>query len=84
MSSVEYSHSSYSTDPAWTIRRLLPWIVENLLSVDNPEMLITADGNVRPGILVLVNETDWALRGQLDYRLQPHDVITFISTLHGG
>ena len=39
---------------------------------------------VRPGILVLVNSTDWELLGQLDYVLQQNDHVVFISTLHGG
>lgn len=40
--------------------------------------------SVRPGILVLVNDTDWELLGELDYVIQPNDNISFISTLHGG
>ena len=39
---------------------------------------------VRPGILVLVNDADWELMGQLDYQLQSGDNVVFISTLHGG
>jgi hypothetical protein len=38
----------------------------------------------RPGILVLVNDTDWELEGELDYRLEDGDEVVFISTLHGG
>jgi len=38
----------------------------------------------RPGILVLVNDTDWELEGEGDYVLQNGDEIVFISTLHGG
>ncbi|XP_027963674.1 ubiquitin-related modifier 1 isoform X1 [Eumetopias jubatus] len=38
----------------------------------------------RPGILVLVNDADWELLGELDYQLQDRDSILFISTLHGG
>lgn len=38
----------------------------------------------RPGILVLINDTDWELEGELDYELQDRDEIVFISTLHGG
>ena len=40
--------------------------------------------SVRPGILVLVNDTDWELLGELDYEIHPKDTISFISTLHGG
>ena len=39
---------------------------------------------VRAGILVLINDSDWELCGQLDYALEEGDVVTFISTLHGG
>ena len=38
----------------------------------------------RPGILVLVNDTDWEILGGTGYELQPNDNIVFISTLHGG
>lgn len=39
---------------------------------------------VRPGVLVLVNDCDWELSGQLDTILEEKDVVVFISTLHGG
>ena len=38
----------------------------------------------RPGILVLINDTDWELEGEEDYVLKEKDEIVFISTLHGG
>lgn len=38
----------------------------------------------RPGILVLVNDTDWELEGEGEYQLKADDEIVFISTLHGG
>jgi ubiquitin related modifier 1 len=41
-------------------------------------------GDRRPGILVLINDTDWELEGEEDYVLQPGDEVVFISTLHGG
>lgn len=66
----------------WTIKNLLEFIKENLIS-SRPEFLIE-NSSVRPGILVLVNDTDWELVGTLDYQIQPNDNITFISTLHGG
>ncbi|XP_077291772.1 ubiquitin-related modifier 1 [Arctopsyche grandis] len=67
---------------SWSIKHLLSWLCDNLLT-QRPEMFIQ-EGSVRPGILVLVNETDWELVGQLDYNLQPNDSILFMSTLHGG
>lgn len=38
----------------------------------------------RPGILVLINDTDWELEGEGTYELKSGDEIVFISTLHGG
>ncbi|XP_063792695.1 ubiquitin-related modifier 1 [Pseudophryne corroboree] len=66
----------------WDIRQLLVWIKENLLK-ERPELFIQGD-TVRPGILVLVNDADWELMGELDYELKDQDNIVFISTLHGG
>uniref|UniRef100_A0A1L8EIR2 Ubiquitin-related modifier 1 homolog n=1 Tax=Haematobia irritans TaxID=7368 RepID=A0A1L8EIR2_HAEIR len=66
----------------WTLRKLLQWMKENILR-ERPELFIQGD-TIRPGILVLVNDTDWELLGELDYELQPKDNVLFISTLHGG
>ena len=66
----------------WTIGSLLFWIRDNLLS-ERPELFIQGT-TVRPGILVLINDTDWELMGELDYKLENNDRIVFISTLHGG
>ena len=71
-----------SGDDQWTLRRLLPWIKDNLLK-ERPEFLLQGD-SVRPGILVLVNDADWELCGELDYVIENKDRIIFISTLHGG
>ncbi|XP_037048582.1 ubiquitin-related modifier 1 homolog [Bradysia coprophila] len=65
-----------------TIRDLLTWMKENILT-ERPELFIQ-DGSVRPGILVLINDADWELMGELEYEIQPKDNILFISTLHGG
>ncbi|XP_038601485.1 ubiquitin-related modifier 1 [Tachyglossus aculeatus] len=66
----------------WDIRHLLVWIQNNLLK-ERPELFIQGD-SVRPGILVLINDADWELLGELDYQLKDQDNIIFISTLHGG
>ena len=42
------------------------------------------DDTVRPGILVLVNDCDWELLDGLEYVVKEGDIVTFISTLHGG
>ena len=40
--------------------------------------------NRRPGILVLIHDTDSELEGEGEYLLQDGDEIVLISTLHGG
>uniref|UniRef100_A0A663NC14 Ubiquitin-related modifier 1 n=1 Tax=Athene cunicularia TaxID=194338 RepID=A0A663NC14_ATHCN len=66
----------------WDIRNLLKWIKQNLLK-ERPELFMQGE-SVRPGILVLINDADWELMGELDYKLQDQDNVLFISTLHGG
>ncbi|KAJ3304432.1 hypothetical protein HDV03_002776 [Kappamyces sp. JEL0829] len=65
-----------------TLHELIHWIKDNRLK-ERQELFIQ-DNTIRPGILVLVNDADWELEGQEQYRLQPGDCIVFISTLHGG
>ena len=66
----------------WTIKDFIFWIKDNLLK-ERPELFIQGQ-TVRPGILVLINNCDWELMGELDYEIQNNDTVTFISTLHGG
>ena len=66
----------------WTLRQLIAWIRDRLLK-ERPELFVLGE-SVRPGILVLVNNTDWELVGELEYRLEEGDNVVFISTLHGG
>lgn len=58
--------------------------MDNLLRDAKDYDIFIEDGSVRPGILVLINDTDWELEGEDDYQLREGDVITFTSTLHGG
>ncbi|WVQ77854.1 hypothetical protein IAR50_007551 [Cryptococcus sp. DSM 104548] len=64
------------------MRYVVKWMKENLLS-EREEMFGEGDG-VRPGILVLINDADWELEGELEYELRDRDEVVFISTLHGG
>ncbi|KAJ3382268.1 Ubiquitin- modifier 1 [Lobulomyces angularis] len=57
--------------------------IESELITQNKELFLK-DEKLRPGILVLVNESDWELEGQYDYQLKDEDTIVLISTLHGG
>ncbi|KAF7591971.1 Ubiquitin- modifier 1 [Aspergillus hancockii] len=62
---------------------LLEYLVHNVMRDGRKELFILED-NVRPGILVLINDADWELEGEEKYELQPGDNIVFVSTLHGG
>ena len=70
------------TSKEWTVKDFIFWIKDNLLK-ERPELFIQGQ-TVRPGILVLINNCDWELMGELDYIVKNGDIITFISTLHGG
>ncbi|KAF3782386.1 Ubiquitin-related modifier 1-like protein 2, partial [Nymphaea thermarum] len=65
-----------------TMRDLLSWVRSNVIK-QRPEMFMKGE-TVRPGILVLINDCDWELSGQLDASLSEKDEVVFISTLHGG
>ncbi|XP_030380251.1 ubiquitin-related modifier 1 homolog isoform X2 [Scaptodrosophila lebanonensis] len=71
-----------SLDGTVKFASLLKWMHANILT-ERPELFLQGD-TVRPGILVLINDTDWELLGELEYELQPNDNVLFISTLHGG
>lgn len=69
-------------DRTWSMRSLLAWMRDNMVR-ERPELFLQGE-TVRPGILVLVNDTDWELCGELDGVVADGDTILFISTLHGG
>ena len=50
---------------------------------DKEEMFVK-DGTVRPGIIVLINDTDWELLDNEKCVVRNGDEVCFISTLHGG
>ncbi|GMT33137.1 hypothetical protein PFISCL1PPCAC_24434 [Pristionchus fissidentatus] len=67
-----------------TIRSVLNWLRETLLKdCDRIDLLLEGE-YVRPGVLVLVNDTDWELMDEERTELKSGDRVTFISTLHGG
>lgn len=50
-----------------TIRSVLIWLKETLLkNCDRIDLLLEGDA-VRPGVLVLVNDTDWELLDEVSY-----------------
>lgn len=66
-----------------TIKTFLPTLVEKMEDVKQVDLFLM-DGLVRPGVLVLVNDSDWELVGEEDYMVQNNDTLHFASTLHGG
>ncbi|XP_044733208.1 ubiquitin-related modifier 1 homolog isoform X2 [Chrysoperla carnea] len=69
-------------DTLWTIKNLLTWMKNNLLT-GKPDLFLRGD-TVRPGIIVAINDVDWELLGDVDYEIKANDNIFFISSLHGG
>ncbi|KAL2007204.1 hypothetical protein VTN00DRAFT_8642 [Thermoascus crustaceus] len=65
------------------ITYLLQYLLNNVMT-DQRKELFVLDNNVRPGILVLINDADWELEGEEKYEIQQGDHILFVSTLHGG
>jgi ubiquitin related modifier 1 len=55
---------------------------DNILT-EKAELFMKGD-SVRPGILVLINDTDWELLGTTTAQIDEGDHVVFISTLHGG
>lgn len=52
---------------------------------ERPELFSDAShGTIRPGVLVIINGSDWELENGLKYVVQDNDELVFISTLHGG
>jgi ubiquitin related modifier 1 len=79
---LELPAQSSTGDRQFTIRDLLAHLCAKHLR-DRPELFVQGE-DIRPGILIVVNEVDSELLGHLDYVLQSSDTILFISTLHGG
>lgn len=91
MTSGDVSVSANKTDESksterevWTLRRLLAWLRRDSGFLTGQEELFFSGDSIRNGVMVLVNDTDWELLGELEYQLEPDDNVVFISTLHGG
>ncbi|RLV96203.1 hypothetical protein JA1_000465 [Spathaspora sp. JA1] len=67
-----------------TMKELIDHITKTVIIDPKDIPVFIEDGTVRPGILVLINDTDWELEGMEEYVLESGDVFTFTSTLHGG
>ena len=61
-------------------------LIARLLLECNPKKVefFVANNQIRPGILVLINDADWELEDKEEAKLHDKDRVSFISTLHGG
>ncbi|KAH3687415.1 hypothetical protein WICPIJ_001592 [Wickerhamomyces pijperi] len=66
------------------LRDLIKYIVDNMIKDPKDIEVFIENDTIRPGILTLINDTDWELEGEEEYVLESGDVISFTSTLHGG
>jgi len=69
--------------PVGTTLRQLPAIVASQFDPAKSVRFVNLQGETIPGILVMLNDVDSEVEG-LDAVLKRDDIITFISTLHGG
>ncbi|CAJ0600085.1 unnamed protein product [Cylicocyclus nassatus] len=67
-----------------TVLELIRYVKEVMLKDCTRSDMLVDGGTVTPGVLVLVNECDWELLGCEKAELHNGDVVTFLSTLHGG
>ncbi|KAK7678150.1 Ubiquitin- modifier 1 [Cerrena zonata] len=67
-----------------TLKDLVDYITKTIITDPKDIPVFIEDDTVRPGILVLINDTDWELEGGEEYVIESGDVFTFTSTLHGG
>ncbi|KAJ1564109.1 Ubiquitin- modifier 1, partial [Cladochytrium tenue] len=93
---VTEQQSTATNASVTTVRDLIAYARDVLLVREgrSPDLFVSpapattaasgASFTVRPGILVLVNDADWELEGELECELREGDVVHFISTLHGG
>ncbi|CAG8813686.1 26726_t:CDS:2, partial [Gigaspora margarita] len=65
-----------------TMKDLILWIKDNLLQ-ERSELFVSGN-TVRPGILVLINDTDWELEGELEYEIKDNDEINTVDASNGS
>lgn len=70
------------SNSSWTMEKLIDELKRKHLK-EKEEMFVQGT-SVRPGIIVLINDTDWELLETTRYVVESGDSVAFISTLHGG
>lgn len=67
-----------------TMKNAIDQICKDIIADPKDISVFIENDTVRPGILVLINDTDWELEGSEEYVVENGDLLTFTSTLHGG
>lgn len=67
-----------------TVKDLIDHLADTMITNQNDLDMFIQEGTIRPGILVLVNDTDWELEDKEECVLDDGDLVSFTSTLHGG
>ncbi|EGV61391.1 Ubiquitin- modifier 1 [Yamadazyma tenuis] len=67
-----------------TMKDVITYICKDIITDQKDVPVFIEDDTVRPGILVLINDTDWELEDKEEYVVESGDLFTFTSTLHGG
>jgi ubiquitin related modifier 1 len=71
-----------SVEPIGTVGELIEVLKTKHLK-QKPELFVE-NGQLKPGILCLINDVDWEIEDRELTVLTDADRISFISTLHGG
>lgn len=66
----------------WTLKDLIAWIKANILK-GSPESFVEGE-TVGPGILVVINDTEWDEMEGLEFEIQQGDSVLFILAIPGG
>merc|ERR1711959_632146 len=81
---VDIPSTKTKNDPTdrTTVSKVIGYIQKKMLK-KHPEMFLKGK-ELRPGILMLINDIDWELGGKEECIVENNDVVLFLSTLHGG
>lgn len=72
------------SDDEVNVGDLIDYIIKNMIANERDLAVFIENETIRPGILTLINDTDWELEGEKAYILEDGDIVSFTSTLHGG
>ena len=75
-------HEIELTEDKNTIKEVILKMLEKIKG--DSSLFATNEGIIKPGIIVLYNDSDWEIYDKENTKLENKDTVSFISTLHGG